>query len=74
MRTAPILKDIVSVSQEGLIKCRCIHDHFLRVQNHLHSLHRKKVPGLFIKLDSSKAFDSVSWMFLLGVLAALGFG
>jgi hypothetical protein len=38
------------------------------------SLHRKKVASLFLKLDITKAFDSVSWAFLLEVLSHLGFG
>lgn len=62
------------MSQSAFIKRRCIHENFLHVRNILHSLHRKKIPGLFIKLDISKAFDSVSWPFLLEVLTALGFG
>lgn len=37
-------------------------------------LHRQKVPSLFLKLDISKAFDSVSWSFLLEILSHLGFG
>ena len=32
------------------------------------------MPSLFLKLDISKAFDSVSWAFLLEVLSHLGFG
>jgi hypothetical protein len=37
-------------------------------------LHKKKNSALFIKLDISKAFDSVSWPYLLGILQHLGFG
>jgi hypothetical protein len=36
-------------------------------------LHQKKKPALFIKLDISKAFDSIGWTFLLEVMQALGF-
>ena len=37
-------------------------------------MHKNKCEALFIKLDISKAFDSVSWAYLLEVLAILGFG
>jgi len=36
-------------------------------------LPKKKQPALFIKLDISKAFDSVGWQYLLEVFTALGF-
>jgi hypothetical protein len=32
------------------------------------------MPSLFIKLDISKAFDSVNWAYLLEVQHHLGFG
>jgi len=37
-------------------------------------LHTSKTPALFMKLDIQKAFDTVSWSYLLEVLQALGFG
>jgi hypothetical protein len=36
-------------------------------------LHEKKIPTLFIKLDITKAFDSVSWDYLLDLMEHLGF-
>jgi hypothetical protein len=44
------------------------------VQSVIKALHKAKRSALFIKLDISKAFDSVSWIFLLETLQALGFG
>ncbi|XP_020155615.1 uncharacterized protein [Aegilops tauschii subsp. strangulata] len=37
------------------------------------SLHSKKTPALPLKLDNSKAFDNVSWGYLLELLQQLGF-
>ena len=55
------------------IKERCIHDNFIYAQRVIQLLHKKKKPALFIKLDMSKAFDSIGWSFLLEVMEALGF-
>lgn len=44
------------------------------VQNVIKALHKAKRPLLFIKLDISKAFDSLCWVYLLETLQALGFG
>ncbi|WVZ64595.1 LOW QUALITY PROTEIN: hypothetical protein U9M48_014090, partial [Paspalum notatum var. saurae] len=66
-RLAPHLGRLVSQSQNAFIKGRCIHDNFL----YLHKIKRK---ALFIKLDISKAFDSINWPYLLEVLEVLGFG
>jgi mannosylglycoprotein endo-beta-mannosidase len=59
-RLAPVLGNLISKNQSAFIKTRCIHDNFLYVQNLIKELHRAKTPSLFIKLDISKAFDSVS--------------
>jgi hypothetical protein len=72
-RLAPHMNKLVSITQNGFIKKRCIHDNFLYAQRTIQLLHKKKQPALFIKLDISKAFDSIAWTFLLEVLAALGF-
>uniref|UniRef100_A0A453BXC0 Reverse transcriptase domain-containing protein n=1 Tax=Aegilops tauschii subsp. strangulata TaxID=200361 RepID=A0A453BXC0_AEGTS len=36
-------------------------------------LHRRKTPALLMKLDIEKAFDTVSWDYLLELLQQLGF-
>jgi hypothetical protein len=73
-RLAPLLNSMISTNQSVFIRGRSIHDNFILVQQTVKVLHRQKVASLFLKLDISKAFDSVSWAFLLEVLRHLGFG
>ena len=72
-RLAPRMNEIVSISQNAFIQKRSIHDNFLYVQRVIRKLHKNNQPALFIKLDISKAFDSLNWTYLLDVLGALGF-
>jgi hypothetical protein len=44
------------------------------VQESAKALHVKKEASLLFKVDIAKAFDSVSWPFLLSVLQQRGFG
>ena len=67
------MNTLVSNAQNAFIKKRCIHDNFIYAQRVIQLLHKKKKPALFIKLDISKAFDSIGWSFLLEVLENLGF-
>jgi hypothetical protein len=73
-RLAGRLSELVSANQSGFVKGRCIHDNFLLVQQTTRFLHQQKQPRILLKLDISKAFDSVSWLFLLEVLQRRGFG
>jgi hypothetical protein len=49
-------------------------DNFKYVQSATKLLKKRKVSKLLLKLDISKAFDTVSWAFLLELLQAWGFG
>jgi len=73
-RLAPHLNSMVSNCQSAFIKKRSIHDNFLYVQGAMRKFHKLKLPALFMKLDIHKAFDTVSWGYLLEILQALGFG
>lgn len=73
-RLAPRLHSLVSVNQSAFVKGRCIHDNFMLVQQMAKFLHRQGTPRVMLKLDITKAFDTVSWAFLLEVLIHLGFG
>jgi hypothetical protein len=73
-RLGPELEHIISKNQTTFVKRRCIQDSFVYVQQTIKLLHKKKIPALFIKLDISKAFNTMSWPFLLEITTHLGFG
>ncbi|XP_010229804.1 uncharacterized protein LOC104582150 [Brachypodium distachyon] len=72
-RLTPLMGDLISHAQSAFIKTRCIHDNFLFVRNAACALHRAKKLALLIKLDFAKAFESVSWEYLLELMFHLGF-
>lgn len=71
---APLLDKMIAKKQSAFIRGRRIHDNFMLVQHTARFLNQQKLARVMLKLDISKAFDSVSWAFLLEVLSRLGFG
>lgn len=71
----PWLKDIISEYQTAFIPGRCITDNILIDHELLHSLRTKKLAHdyMAIKLDISKAFDKVEWLFLNAIMEQMGF-
>jgi hypothetical protein len=72
IRLSGELNSMVSRAQSAFI--RSIQDNFIYTQNLIKTLHRSKQPGIFLKLDIAKAFDSVRWDYLMEVLRQFGFG
>jgi hypothetical protein len=68
------LDNMVSQNQSAFIKGRSILDNFMLVQQTTKMFHQKKCARILLRLDITKAFDSVSWPFLLEVFKHLGFG
>ena len=73
-RLASHLNQMVSTTQSAFIKKRFIQDNFMLVQQTARFLQHQKQPRVLIKLDIMKAFDSVSWPFLVEVMKKMGFG
>lgn len=73
-RLASKLDGLVASNQSAFIRSRCIHDNFMLVKQSAKKLHLSKTPAMLLKLDFARAFDLVSWQFLLEVLAHKGFG
>jgi hypothetical protein len=73
LRLAPRMPALVSANQTAFIKGRRIHENFRTVQLTCRWLHARRAPTVLLKVDLSKAFDTVAWSFLLEILARLGF-
>lgn len=73
IRLSRQINTVISQAQSAFIITRCIQNNFLYVSNLAKKMHRSKKPTLFFKLDIAKAFDSVSWEYLLTLLEKMGF-
>ncbi|XP_027069890.2 uncharacterized protein [Coffea arabica] len=73
-RLAMILPRIISPQQNGFVQGRQITDNFLLAQELVADIGKSNRGGnVVIKLDMMKAYDKVSWPFLLQVLRYFGF-
>lgn len=68
IRLAAYIDNLISTSQSAFIRKRCIPENFMYVRGLARYFHRTKTPACLIKLDITKAFDSVSWEYLLELL------
>ena len=73
-RLQRVLNEILSRDQSGYIKGRFIGENIRTIIDVLQYSSIHKTPGYVIFLDFEKAFDSISWNFLLKVLEAYNFG
>lgn len=64
---SPLIPELVAPNQSAFIAGRSMLDNFKLIQQSIRSLHHRKIPAIMFKIDITKAFDSVSWPFLLQV-------
>ncbi|XP_027167230.1 uncharacterized protein LOC113767361 [Coffea eugenioides] len=73
-RLSKVLLSIISPQQSGFVKSKQIFDNFLLAQELVSDIRRKNKGGnVVLNLDTAKAYDRVSWPFLLQVLRRFGF-
>lgn len=58
-RMRPHMKQLVAFNQSVFIKERSLHDNFLLVRRVARKISERKCKGVFLKLDISRAFDSL---------------
>ena len=73
-RIKKVMGKVISESQNAFVKGRQILDAVLIANEAVDSRLKDNVGGLLCKLDIEKAYDCVSWNFLLVVLKEMGFG
>ncbi|XP_050232969.1 uncharacterized protein LOC126681474 [Mercurialis annua] len=72
-RLSQDLPSIISENQFGFIKGRSIHDCHMIATEIIHLVKRRKESVFLVKLDFMKAFDSISWQFILQMLQRMNF-
>ena len=66
-RIKPLFSKFICPTQAAFVPGRSIHDKTIIIQEVIHSMNRKKGKGglMAIKLDLEKAYDKLSWDFIL---------
>jgi hypothetical protein len=70
---APHMDALVMPNQSAFIKGRAIHDNFIAVWSMAKLLHARRCSYVLLKIDIAKAFDTVTWAFLLDLPRHIGF-
>lgn len=68
-----LLPMLISPEQSGYVEGRQILDDIILTHEIIHSLKHSKQAGMILKIDLSKAFDKLSWIYIQKMLTAFGF-
>ena len=67
------MNKIINTAHNAFIKGRNIMEGVMCLSEILHDTRQKKIEGLILKLDFEKAYDKISWNFLMDCLRQRGF-
>lgn len=73
MRLQPRIEELVDASQTGFVKNKQITEGFIYTQHTLHHTHQQNIPLAIFKVDIRKAFDTVSWEYMLKIMQNMNF-
>ena len=74
LRIKTVLPSLIHSDQIGYIKCRLINDAVRTIADIIHHTNKENKPGALLFLDFKKAFDTVSFNYLLKCLKRFNFG
>ena len=72
-RMKSVLSTHISKEQFGFLEGRQIHEAIGVAQEDMQNIKTKKLKGVVIKIDLSKAYDKVNWLYIRLLLTHLGF-
>jgi hypothetical protein len=72
-RLKPLLPSLISQEQAGFVEGRQIMDNIIQAHEIIHTLKLQKRGGMIIQLDLAKAYDKISWHYMIKTLEAFGF-
>ncbi|KAJ3700817.1 hypothetical protein LUZ61_004522 [Rhynchospora tenuis] len=72
-RLQSFVPDLVSPFQTAFTKGRAVMESFMIAREYLSFYHKRKISALMYMVDFAKAFDSISWTFLINLLMEGGF-
>ena len=73
-RLKTVLHKLISEEQKGFIAGRFIAENVRTIYDILFETKNQELPGLILSIDFEKAFDTVSWKFIMKVLKYFNFG
>lgn len=73
-RFKKVLNTIIHENQKGFIAGRFLGENVRLIYDVLFETKQQNIPGLLLSIDFEKAFDTVSWKFIMEVLDYFNFG
>ena len=73
MRLKNVISKVIDVRQSAFLEGMILLDSVLVANEALVEIKRKKRSCIFLKVDCEKAYDSISWEFILYMLKKVGF-